>query len=298
MDTDEREIRKKSLIIMAIIVLVLLIGGFAYFIYDQEQRIKDMAETFALEKESLMDDYAELSLQYEGQAFKINNDSLLALWTTEQMKVQRLQEELRTVKATNARRINELKKELETLRTIMRSYVVQIDSLNAANQQLRDANAQATRRIQQTSTALAQATKENERLTERVTLASRLDAVNIQVKAVNNRGREVKKATQVNRIDITFQIAKNITAQVGEKNIYIRLMKPDDDILRDPTSGVFSFENREIPYTIMRKIEYDGEEQPVVMYLNVDKFLFEGTYRVDIFADGNRIGRKTFVLEK
>jgi len=283
---------------MAIIVLALLIGGFAYYIYDQEQRIKDMAEMFALEKESLMDDYAELSLQYEGQAFKINNDSLLALWTTEQMKVQRLQEELRTVKATNARRINELKKELETLRTIMRSYVVQIDSLNSANQQLRDANAQANRRIQQTSSALAQATKENERLTERVAIASRLDAVNIQVKAVNNRNREEKKANRVTRIDITFQLAKNISAPVGEKNIYIRLMKPDDDILREATSGVFTFENREIPYSMMRKIEYDGEEQPVVMYWNVDKFLFEGTYRVDIFADGNRIGRKTFVLEK
>jgi hypothetical protein len=298
MDADEREIRKKSLIIMAIIVLVLLIGGFAYYIYNQEQRISDIAEAFALEKEALSDEYAELSLQYEGHKFSIGNDSLFALLETEQMKVVRLQEELRTVKATNARRINELRKELETLRAIMRNFVVQIDSLNAANQQLRDANAQTTRRLQQASSQVTQLTRETERLTERVTLASRLDAVNIQVKAVNNRSREVKKAKDVNRIDISFQLAKNITAMTGEKNIYIRLMKPDDDILRKPNSGIFSFENREIVYSMMKPVEYDGEEQPIVMYWNVEEFLSEGTYRVDIFADGNRIGRKSFVLEK
>ena len=298
MDADEKEIRKKSLIIMAIIVLVLLIGGFAYYIYDQEQRISDMAEAFVLEKETLMDEYAELSLQYEGEMFKINNDSLFALLTTEQMKVQRLQEELRTLRATNATRINELRRELETLRAIMRNYVIQIDSLNTANQQLRDENVQVTRRYQQATSQVTQLTRETERLTERVTLASRLDAVNIQVKAVNNRDREVRRANQATRIDITFQLAKNITAPVGEKILYVQIRKPDDDILRKPNSGVFRFENRDIAYSMMRPIEYDGEEQQITMYWNVEEFLSEGTYRVDIFTDGNNIGRKSFVLER
>ena len=298
MDADEREIRKKSLIIMAIIVLVLLIGGFAYYIYDQEQRMSDMAEAFVLEKEALMDGINELSLQYEGEAFKINNDSLFALWTTAQMQVQRLQEEVRTLRATNAIRINELRKELETLRAIMRNYVIQIDSLNTANQQLRDENSQVTRRLNQASSQVTQLTRETERLTERVTLASRLDAVGIKIMTVNNRGREVKRAGQVNRIDITFQLAKNITAPVGEKNIYIRLMRPDDDILRKPDSGVFRFENRDIAYSMMRPIEYDGEEQQITMYWPVGEYLSEGTYRVDIFADGYRIGRQSFVLDK
>ena len=283
---------------MAIIVLVLLIGGFAYYIYDQERRMSDMAEAFVLEKEALMDEYAELSLQYEGEAFRINNDSLFALWNTEHMKVQLLQEELRTLRATNARRINELRNELETLRAIMRNYVIQIDSLNAANQQLRDENAQATRRILQVTNQVTQLTRQNEQQTERLNLASRLAVTNIQVIAVNNRGREVKRASQAVRLDITFQLSKNITAPVGEKILYVQLRKPDEDILKKPDSGVFRFENRDIPYSIMRPIEYDGEEQPIVMYWNVEEFLSEGTYRVDIFADGNNIGRKSFVLER
>ena len=298
MDANEKEIRKKSLIIMAIIVLVLLIGGFAYYIYDQERRMSDMAAAFVLEKESLIDEYAELSLQYEGTAFKINNDSLLALWNTEQMKVQRLQEELRTVKATNARRISELRKELETLRAIMRNYVIQIDSLNAENEKLKSENVQVTRRLQQSSSQVAQLTRETERLTERVTLASRLGAVGIQIKATNARGREVKKISQATQLELTFQLAKNITAPVGEKTIYVQFRRPDDDILRKPNSGVFPFENREIPYSIKRTVEYDGEEKQVIMYWPIEEYLSEGTYRVDIFADGNNIGRQSFVLEK
>jgi len=85
----------------------------------------------------LEDEYNELSLQYEGYKFSVGNDSLVALLSTEQAKVQRLLEELRTVKATNAKEIARLKKELDTLRKIMRNYVVQIDSLNRENEQLK-----------------------------------------------------------------------------------------------------------------------------------------------------------------
>jgi 3-methyladenine DNA glycosylase Tag len=299
MDAEEKEIRKKSLIITAIIALAILIGAFVYYIFrQQEQRMSEMVEAFALEKESLTDSYEELSLQYEGYKFSVGNDSLVALLTTEQMRVQRLMEELRTVKATNARRINELKKELETLRKIMRNYVAQIDSLNTENQQLKKENQQVVRKYQQASSTAAQLTKEKEKLTERVTLASRLEATAIQVKPVNSRGKDVKRIDRIAQLVLTFHIAKNITAPTGEKALYVRILKPDDDILKKPNSGVFRFENREITYSMMKTIEYEGEELAEIMYWNVEEYLSPGTYRVDIFADGNLIGRKFFTLEK
>ena len=87
---------------MAIVIVLLALVAVGYVIYHQRQQMADMAEMFALEKEELSDEYAELSLQYEGYKFSVGNDSLVALLTTEQMKVQRLMEELRTVKATNS----------------------------------------------------------------------------------------------------------------------------------------------------------------------------------------------------
>lgn len=96
---------------------------------------------------------------------------------------------------------------------------------------------------------------------------------------------------------ITFQIAKNVTAEVGEKTIYVRIMKPDDDILVKSRANVFMFEGKEITYSIKKLIEYEGEVVDVEMYWNIEEFLSPGTYRVDIFADGNLIGKKNFTLD-
>lgn len=282
---------------MAIVIVLLALVAVGYVIYHQRQQMADMAEMFALEKEELSDEYAELSLQYEGYKFSVGNDSLVALLTTEQMKVQRLMEELRTVKATNTQRITELKKELETLRKIMRNYVIQIDSLNAENGRLRNENERVTQQYRQATSAAAQLTREKEKLTERVTLASRMDATAIQVRPVTSRGKDAKKIDKIAQLVLTFHLAKNITAPVGEKNIYVRIMRPDDDILTKPNSGVFAFENRNISYSMMKTIEYEGEELPVTMYWDVAEYLSPGTYRVDIFADGHLIGRKSFSLQ-
>ena len=131
MDSEEKkeakEINKMSMLVVAVIVLLVIAGGAGYYIVHQQQEMNDLVESFDLEKQSLEDEYNELSLQYEGYKFIVGNDSLVALLSTEQAKVQRLLEELRTVKATNAREISRLKKELATLRKIMRNYVMQID---------------------------------------------------------------------------------------------------------------------------------------------------------------------------
>lgn len=282
---------------MAVIVLVLLIGGAGYYIYHQKQQMNDLVESFDLEKEALEDEYNELSLQYEGYKFSVGNDSLVALLSTEQAKVQRLLEELRTVKATNAKEISRLKKELATLRKIMRNYVIQIDSLNRINDQLKEENKQVVKKYQQASSTAATLKKEKEKLTERVTLASRLDATDISVTPANARGKAVKKIKRMQQFVVHFKIAKNITAPVGEKMIYVRIMKPDDDILVKSRADVFSFEGKEINYSMKKLIEYEGEEVPVTMYWNIEEFLSPGTYRVDIFADGNLIGQKKFTLD-
>ena len=302
MDSEEKkevkEINKMSMLVVAVIVLLVIAGGAGYYIVHQQQEMNDLVESFDLEKQSLEDEYNELSLQYEGYKFSVGNDSLVALLSTEQAKVQRLLEELRTVKATNAREISRLKKELATLRKIMRNYVMQIDSLNRANEALKEENKQVVKKYQQASSTAATLKKEKEKLTERVTLASRLDATDISVTPVNARGKAQKRIKRMQQFVVNFKIAKNITAPVGEKTIYVRILKPDDDVLVKNRSNLFSFEGKEINYSMKKIIEYEGEEVAVTLYWDIEEFLSPGTYRVDIFADGNHIGKKSFTLEE
>ena len=302
MDSEEKkeakEINKMSMLVVAVIVLLVIAGGAGYYIVHQQQEMNDLVESFDLEKQSLEDEYNELSLQYEGYKFSVGNDSLVALLSTEQAKVQRLLEELRTVKATNAREISRLKKELATLRKIMRNYVMQIDSLNRANEALKEENKQVVKKYQQASSTAATLKKEKDKLTERVTLASRLDATDISVTPVNARGKAQKRIKRMQQFVVNFKIAKNITAPVGEKTIYVRILKPDDDVLVKNRSNLFSFEGKEINYSMKKIIEYEGEEVAVTLYWDIEEFLSPGTYRVDIFADGNHIGKKSFTLEE
>ena len=290
--------KKVKWLIAAIVMLLLLALGAAFFIWKQQQQITVMTEQFVIEKESLFDEYNELSLQYEGYKFSVGNDSLVELLQNEQVKVQRLLEELRTVKTTNATRVSELKKELDLLRSIMRGYVRQIDSLNVANAELKEENQKVNKRYQQATANVTRLSKEKEQLTERVTMAAKLETSGVSVIALNNRGKATNKISRAQQLSVSFNIVRNITAPVGEKIIYIRIMKPDGDVLMKSRENLFSYEGKSINYSSRRVIEYEGEEIPVTIYWDIEEYLSPGEYRAYIFADSHIIGQKSFSLEK
>lgn len=289
------KINKTLGVVLGVLIVGILLAVF--FIFKQQKQMDDLVQQSELSKNELSDEYSDLSLAYEGVKQTISNDSLFQLVENEQMKVQRLMEELRTVKATNTRRITELKKELATLRTIMRGYVAQIDSLNTVNKQLTQEKEKVTRQYNQATQTISQLSQEKVHLTERVTLASKLDASNVSVIGINKKNKQEKKIKKMEQLMISFKVNKNITAPTGEKTIYIRIKKPDDDILVKNRANVFLYEDKEINYSSKRVIEYDGEEVPVTIYWPIEEFLSPGTYRVDIFADGSRIASQSFNLE-
>ena len=285
-------------LIATIVVLVVVLVIAIIFIVTKTRQISHMEELYAIEKQQLEDEYEAIALQYEGFKFSVRNDSLLAKLESEQAKVQRLQEELKLTKATDQKEIQRLKKELETLRKILKTYIIQIDSLNRLNQELKNENIQIKQQYQETSRTLTQIAKEREELSHKVSLASKLDAININVKAVNDRGKEQKRLSRSTRFVISFTIAKNITAEPGERIIYVRIMTPDGNVLTKNPTDTFPFENGQLQYSIKRIIEYGGEETPVTVYWNIEEFLMPGTYKVDIFADGNHIGSYSFTMQE
>jgi hypothetical protein len=99
------------------------------------------------------------------------------------------------------------------------------------------------------------------------------------------------------KLAISFTIVKNITAENGERTIYIRITKPDNDALTKSASNTFSYENRTLTYSIKKYIEYNGEEQNVNVFWDVEEFLYAGNYRLDIFEGGNLIGSQKFTLD-
>ena len=288
--------KNKSLIII-IVVLAIVIAGVSFFAVHQMQQNKEMSELFAIEKMEMENEYSTFATQYDELQIQINNDSLREKLESEKLKTQRLLEELRQVKTSNAAEIMRLKKELKTVRAVLRSYVMQIDSLNKINAALQEENKEVKSKYSAATRQISNLSKEKESLNEKVTLASQLDATNIITEPLNKRNREAKRAKDVKKLAISFTIVKNITAKTGNKTIYVRIAKPDNEVLSKSESNTFAYEDRNISYSIKKMIEYTGEEQTVTVYWDVEEFMPSGTYKVYVFADGNMIGQDSFTLK-
>ncbi|WP_298074334.1 hypothetical protein [uncultured Bacteroides sp.] len=288
--------KNKSLIIIGSALILLLIGVTALLVMEKTTN-KELIQEFELEKEDLENDYTRFAQQYDELKLTISNDSLSVLLEQEQMKTQRLLEELRTVKSSNASEIRRLKKELASLRKVMVSYINQIDSLNQLTARQQEVIKDVTRKYNDASRQITNLSKEKKTLNEKVALAAQLDVTNIRIEAQNKRGRETDKVKNVVKFKIDFSIVKNITAETGEKTVYLRITKPDNGVLAKSEANTFKYENRDLTYSIKKYIEYTGEEQAVTVYWNVEEYLYAGNYRVDIFADGTLIGSQGFSLK-
>ena len=179
---------KKSLLIAAVAILVIAIIGITYLLFTEKQANRELVQEFQLDKEDLENEYTRFAQQYDELKMTISNDSLAQLLDQEQLKTQRLLEELRTVKSTNATEIRRLKKELATLRKVMIGYINQIDSLNKLTEQQKLVIADVTKKYNQASQQISNLSEEKKNLNKKVTLAAQLDATNIRIEQSGEEG--------------------------------------------------------------------------------------------------------------
>ncbi len=261
----------------------------------KDQKIKELEELAEINKLEMQNDYEDFARQYQELQMQITNDSLIAQLAQEQKRAQDLLEELKRTKSDNAAEIKRLKNELSTLRAILRNYVMQIDSLNRLNQELNNENLNLRRNNQQQQQHITSLNEEKENLTQTVAIAAQLDASNILLEAKNKRGKNAKKIKDAKKFQLSFIIARNVTAQAGMKSIYIRILTPTNTVLTQ--GGTFPYENQTLEYSIRKDIEYNGEDTPVTVYWDINEALSGGTYRADIFADGHNIGTATLTTK-
>ena len=285
----------KKIWIPTILVVLLLAGATAYlFISLNKQKeenaaIKELAE---IDKKEMENEYQQFAQQYSEMKTQINNDSIVAQLTAEQEKTQRLLSELRRVKSTDAHEITRLKKELATVRAVIRSYVMEIDSLNKVNASLAQENTRVKGQYEAATRQIEGLSTEKRSLSEKVAIAAQLDATGIALVAKNKRGKSTDQITKATTLQVSLNITRNVTATSGVKDIYVRIMSPTGSLLNG--EGSFSYENRTLQYSMKRSVEYNGEETPVSLFWNVSQALQGGTYQVSIFADGNMIGSRSF----
>ena len=255
---------KKILIPLVVVIILLLAGvGVLYFnLHKQRKENADMEQLAALDKKEMENEYQQFADQYSEMKTQINNDSIVAQLTAE---------------------------------AVLRSYVIQIDSLNRANEHLTAENTRIRGQYAEANRQIEGLNTEKASLSEKVAIAAQLDATGISMTALNKRGKSTDKLKKAKRFMVSFTIARNVTAQSGMKTVYIRVTTPTGALLGG--AGSFNYENRSLACSAKRSLEYTGKETPMSLYLDIDQSLEGGTFNVSIFADGNMIGSRSFSFQ-
>ncbi|EFV04826.1 hypothetical protein KZY75_10675 [Prevotella salivae] len=288
----------KKILIPIILIGLLLVAGIAYLsitLSNQKKENKAMQELAELDKKEMENEYQQFANQYSEMKSQISNDSIVAQLTAEQERTQRLLDELRNVKSTDAAEIARLKRELATVRKVLRSYVIEIDSLNRLNQNLTAENTQIKGQYAEATRQIEGLNNEKASLSEKVAIAAQLDATGISLQGKNKHGKTTNKISKCTALQLNFTISKNVTAGNGTKTVYVRITSPTGSLLSG--GGTFQYENKSLASSMQKTIEYGGQETPVTLYWNVNQALMEGTYNVSIFADGNMIGTRSFTFK-
>lgn len=283
-------------------VIALLSVGIAYLGYnlnEQKQVNKDMQELAALDKKEMENEYQQFANQYKDMQTRINNDSIVEQLGREQQRTQELLEELRRTKATDAAEITRLKKELATVRAILRSYVLQIDSLNQVNTELMNENNRVRSELAESNQQNMQLSSSNASLSEKVAIASQLNAANINVIMLDKKGKEqTKHPHQIDKkgtLKVRFVLSRNATAASGMRTVYCRVISPSGEVING--GGTCQMEGSQVAYTAKQDVDYTGQEKLMEMFVPKTS-LIEGKYTIQVIADGHEIGSRSVEMEK
>lgn len=314
--------KKAVYIVIPVLLLVAGIAVATYFYFNKEKEQTEQAEAnkevedlkkelerqkkanqeilqlAELDKQEMETQYQEFANQFSEMRARVKNDSLAKKLAAEQARTEELLKQLKQMKPTeNPRDVEEiarLKKELETCRAVIRSYVMEIDSLNRVNTGLRQENVQVRAQYEEAQSQITNLHTEKAALSEKVAIAAQLDAVGISLSMKDKKEKPTTKLKNCKTFQVNFALARNVTATSGNKTVYIVINTPAGSVLGG--GGSFTYENRTLTCTAKRTVEYGGEETPITIYREINEALDAGTYHVSIFADGKMIGSRSFTL--
>ncbi len=289
---------KKQIKILVIILIFLVIALGALYVnlhFKNEQKIAELTEVNQ-EKETLTFQYQNLLDDFD--SLESSNDSISEQLSTEKERIVELMTKLRTTKSQNKAEIRKYKKELTTLRNIMKGFIHQIDSLNTMNIHLTAENKQIKQQFYTAKKENKQLSEKYEDATDKVALASVIRAINLSVETFNHKGKLTTRAKKTKRFAINFSLDENVIAPTGTKKIFIRITDPNDHVLIQDEQPMFNFDGEQIAYSSVREIDYNGKATPAkVYYENKGEELLAGNYKIDVFCEGHMVGSSLTILK-
>jgi hypothetical protein len=281
----------KKVMYALIAVVVVLAGTLAYIWWSKSSLVNELnveKEELTSQMIALQNDYATLSSDY---------DMINSQLDSSREEVLQLIERIKKTEATNRSKMRQYEKELGTLRSIMRNYIVQIDSLNTLNKKL-TADAAAARREAAESRKKSEAlSKTVESLSDQVAVGSVVKARGLKLEAYNSSDKVTDRSSRVVRLIAGLSLVENDLAKKGPVRVYIRVKDPDGILLTNSTQRTFSVNGGEpMICTASREVDYEGKEVEMGIYVNEIPSFVKGIYTVEAYTEQTKLGEAELML--
>ena len=284
----EKKLKRTMWILVVVAVALVAVLGYVWsqkssLISELEDEKRDLTE----QMESLQNDYATLSSDY---------DSINSQLDTSRAEVADLLERIKKTNATNRAKMRQYEKELGTLRSIMRNYIVQIDSLNTLNHKLTAEAAAARREAAASKAESAQLSQQVENLTGQVAAGSVMKARGLHIAAYNSSDKVTDRSSRTVRLLTSLSLVENDLAPKGPVRVFIRVKDPDGIILTNSNRSSFTFNGETMVASASRRVDYEGSEVDLSIYLNDIPEYRKGVYTVEAYTEQAFLGKSELML--
>jgi len=274
-------------IIMAVVLVFLVI---MYFY--QRHNMVEMETILTQEKDSLTNELQQMVVAYD--TLRTNNDSLNAGLEKERERIV----QLLAINASNTQLVRTYKREITTMREIMKNYIVQIDSLNTRNKILVAENSEIRHQITQVRNTNTQLSRVRKELSSKVEIASVIQAKDIIAVPLNKKRKETSRINLLDKLRICFTLRENPLATAGPKEVFMRVIRPDSLIITGSPDNIFDYNERKIVYSASREVDYMNQDIEMCIFLDNTGDFILGNYSVELYLENNLIGRTNFMLSR
>ena len=288
-NTEEKKKAPTGLFVTAGVLGTALIAIIIMF-FIQRSNMFEMELLLTEEKDSLTNELVLLMHGYD--TLKSNNDTLNAQLAEEQAKIERLL----AINASNAQTIRTYRKEISTMREIMKSYIVQIDSLNTRNKILVAENKEIRAEISRVERTNEELSKVKDELSTKVEVASVIQAKDVVAMCLNKKRKETDRLERMVNLRVCFTLRENPIAEAGKKEVFMRVTRPDGLVITKSPDNVFTFGEETMIFTESRTVEYLNQDVEMCIFVDNNSDFIAGNYSVDLFLEGSKIGSGEFML--
>ena len=279
-----KAIRGYRIVIVILSVILVALSALYYGIHRQQMLDNELLQA---DRDSIQNDLGRLMVDFDN--LQVSNDTLSASLDLERGRADSLMERLKKERSWNLAKIKQYEKEVGTLRTLMKGYIRQIDSLSTLNQQLASENVTYRRQITEANRRADMAEEREQELTNKVQVGAVIRARDIRLSPLNAKSKPVTRIKNAERLLVEFVLSANELAQPGNRAVYVRILSPDGYTLTTEATPTFEFEGDRITYSAMREVDYQNQDLPVGIYYN-SSGLTAGTYKIELYCDGRLIG--------